>query len=139
MKAVCKNKICTFVDNKVFIVDEGTIVDYNVENTMFIVYGLALTPAMFFNHFKVTKGEEKLGYDDFEYILCNYVFGSAVLFPNEYSGVHHLIIQNWGDDVIMITSNKNEDLIRVSFNDMQQKYTNYEDALEGIKNHKSSK
>lgn len=132
MKAICKNKI--FRDGY-FIVEEGDLVNYTVKNKKFIVNGYELTPAMFFNHFKVTDGEEKINYSEFEYILCNYIFTDAVLFPEEYSDIHHLIIQISKDNVIMITVNKNEDNIRVSFDDMQKKYTSYEDALDGIKNH----
>lgn len=35
----------------------------------------------------------------------------------------------------MITVNKEENVIRVSFDDGQEKYTSYEEALEGIRNH----
>jgi hypothetical protein len=36
----------------------------------------------------------------------------------------------------MITVNKNENVIRVSFDDAQEKYSSYEEALDGIRNHK---
>lgn len=136
MKAICKDRIYSTIGNKLLVVEAGEIIDYTVNSMKFIINGVGLTPASFFNHFKVINGNEKLNYSDFEYILCNYVFPEAVLFPSEYSGIHHLIIQGWGGNTIMITVNKNENAIRVSFDDVQEKYTNYEDALSGIKNHK---
>ena len=101
----------------------------------FYDFDVAILPATFFAHFKVIEGREKMCYSDFEYILCNYVFTDAVLFPEEYSGVHHLIIQGWGGATIMINVNKEENVIRVSYNDTQEKYMNYEEALEGIRKH----
>ena len=53
--------------------------------------------------------------------------------PNEYCGVRHLIIQDMFKGTIMITVNKGEDIIRVSFDDTQEKYSSYEEALDGIK------
>ena len=77
----------------------------------------------------------KTNYSDFEYILCNRVFPMAVLSPFEYSGVRSLIIQDWSHKVIMITSNKEENIIRVSYEDTQEIYENYDDAIAGIKEH----
>ena len=74
-------------------------------------------------------------YDDFEWNLCNRVFTMAVFFPQEYCGIRTLIIQNWNHEVIMITSNKEENNIRVSFADCQEIYKTYDDAYEGIINH----
>ena len=71
-------------------------------------------------------------YSDFEYILCNMVFSMAVLFPNEYSGIRHLIIQDIDGCVIMITVNKLGDNIRISFPGIQKECTSYEDALDKI-------
>lgn len=135
MKAICNNRIFEYVGNGIFVIEEGEIVDYIVNNKKFIVKNVPLNPTTFFEHFKVTDGKDRMTYTDFEYILCNYVFTDSVLFPNEYSGVHHLIIQGWGGVTIMITVNKEENIIRVSFDDKQEKYTSYEDALEGIRNH----
>lgn len=89
----------------------------------------------FFWHFRVIEGSEKMDYSAFEYILTNYIFGSAVLFPEEYSGVRHLIIQNWGGYTIMININKDQNAIRVSFPDCQKIYNSYEEAIDGIINH----
>lgn len=136
MKAICVKRICEYVKDGFFTVEEGEVVDYTAENRKFIINGVSMYPTAFFAHFKVIEGGEKMLYSDFEYILCNYVFRDAVLFPEEYSGVHHLIIQGWGGATIMITVNKEENVIRVSFDDIQEKYSNYEDALDGIKNHK---
>ena len=128
MKAICKNRMIT--------VCEGEVVNYTVENGKFIINeDVALNPSAFFYHFKVAEGADKMTYSDFEYILCNYVFRSAVLFPEEYDGVHHLIIQNWSNS-ILITINKEETIIRVSFENGQEIYSTYEDALDGIKTHK---
>ena len=118
-----------------FAVEKGTVIEYTVNNKLFIVKNTAILPATFFAHFKVTEGNEKMTYSDFEYILCNNVFTDAILFPEEYSGVHHLIIQGWGGATIMININKEESIIRVSYDDTQEKYVNYEEALEGIRNH----
>lgn len=84
---------------------------------------------------KTVEGREKMRYSDFEYILCNYVFRDAILFPNKYSGVHHLVIQGCFDSVIMITINRNETVIRVSYDDAQYIYSSYEEALDEIKKH----
>lgn len=134
MKAICTNALLASTDIGFFVVEEGEVVDYTVKEKKFIVDDVVIPPATFFNHFKVTEGIDKMGYSDFEYILCNYVFGMAVLFPKEYNGIRSLIIQDWNDSVIMITVNKKENVIRVSFDDKQEKYTTYEDALDGIKN-----
>lgn len=137
MKAICTQRLLEYTKLGVFLVEEGEVVDYTVMERKFIVDGVALPPTLFFNHFKVTDGFEKMNYSDFEYILCNYVFKMALLFPEEYNGIRHLIIQDWNEKVIMITVNANENVIRVSFDDMQEKYSSYEEALDGIKNHKN--
>ena len=76
-----------------------------------------------------------MNYNDFEWTLCNRVFTMAVLFPSEYNNVHSLIIQNWNNSVIMITSNREETEIRVSYPDGQEIFQSYDEALEGIKKH----
>ena len=136
MKAICTKRLLEYTELGVFLVEEGEVVDYTVTERKFVVDGVVIPPPLFFNHFKVTEGFEKMNYSDFEYILCNYMFKMALLFPEEYKGVHNLIIQDWNDRVIMITVNANEDVIRVSFDDTQEKYSSYEEALDGIKNHK---
>lgn len=136
MKAICTKRVFEHIDNGLFVVEEGEVVDYTVRDKRFIIRDVAITPAMFFNSFKVTEGVDKMTYSNFEYILCNYVFSMAVLFPEEYNGTRILIIHDWNDKVIMIAVNKNEDVIRVSFDDTQEKYSSYEEALDGIKNHK---
>ena len=136
MKAICTKRIFKYMGDRFFTVEEGTVINYIVKDKRFIVKDVAILPTAFFAHFKVTEGKERMSYSDFEYILCNYIFTDAVLFPNEYSGVHHLIIQGCGGATIMITVNKKENVIRVSFDDKQEKYSNYEAALEGIRSHK---
>lgn len=136
MKAICKRRLCEYMGDKFFQVEEGEIVEYTVKNKRFVVRNVAIHPHGFFEHFKVIEGEDKMSYSDFEYILCNYVFRDAVLFPEEYNGVHHLIIQGWGGITIMININK-EGKIRVSYPDFQENYENYEEALEAIRTHKS--
>lgn len=141
MKAICIKRISKYYNEDSFlIIEKGDIIDYTVKDIigvkMFVIKdNIELLPPKFFTYFKVIEGDEKLCYSDFEYILCNYEFRNAVLFPHEYSGVRHLIIQVNNDEIIMITINRDENIIRVSFNDVQEKYTNYEDALEGIRNH----
>ena len=134
MKAICVNRLFETGPSFIFV-DEGEVIDYTVSNKMFIVNEVALKSHAFFHHFKVTEGGDKLKYPDFEYILCNYIFTSAVFFPEEYSGVRHLIIQDWTRS-ILITINKEETIIRVSFENGQEIYSTYEDALDGITNHK---
>lgn len=135
MKAICVKRTIKCA-NDVLIVEEGEVVDYTVRDKKFIIGNVALSPAFFFHSFKVIEGFEKMSYSDFEYILCNYVFAMALLFPEEYNGIRTLIIQDWNGNVIMIAVNANEDVIRVSFDDTQEKYSSYEEALDGIKNHK---
>lgn len=136
MKAICTKRILSYEYNYVFEVDEGEVVDYTVREKKFVIGDAKIPPTTFFNHFKVIEGNDGMTYNDFEYVLCNYVFGSAVLFPDEYNGIRHLIIQDMFKGIIMITVNKEEDVIRVSFDDKQEKYSSYEDALDGIRNHK---
>ena len=136
MKAICTKRIFNYEYNYVFEVNEGEVVDYTVRDKKFVIDDVEIWPSTFFNHFKIIEGNDRMTYSDFEYILCNYVFGSAVLFPNEYNGIRHLIIQDMFKGIIMITVSKGEDIIRVSFDDKQEKYSSYEEALDGIKNHK---
>lgn len=137
MKAICKERLFKVLNDVPVIFEKGDIVEYTVEDKKFIVKGISLFPAQFFAHFKVTEGANKLEYSDFEYILTNYVFTDAVLFPEEYNGVKHLIIQIPSDDVIMLTTNKSDDLIRVSYSDKKENdyYSDYQSALEGIQKH----
>ena len=137
MKAICTKRLIEHSSNGLFLVEEGEVVDYTVMEKKFTVDGVTIPPPLFFNHFKVTEGFEKMNYSDFEYILCNYVFKMALLFPEEYNGIRSLIIQDWNGQAIMITVNRNEDVVRVSFEDTQEKYSSYEEALDGIKNHKA--
>jgi hypothetical protein len=136
MKAICTQTLLKNTIKGIFLVEEGEVIDYTVSEKQFIIRDVAIPDVLFFNHFKVTEGFEKMTYSDFEYILCNYVFRMAVLFPEEYNGIRSLIIQDWDGSVIMITVNKKENIIRVSFDNMQEKYSSYEEALDGIKNHK---
>ena len=76
-----------------------------------------------------------MDYKEFEWTLCNRVFSMALLSPIEYNHVHSLIIQDWNNSVIMITSNKEENEIRVSYPDSQEIFKTYDEALEGIKKH----
>ena len=141
MKAVCIKRLVEYKKNGngLLVVEEGEVVNYTVREKKFVIDDATLSAALFFNNFKVTEGFEKMSYSDFEYILCNYVFSMAVLFPNEYNGSRHLVIQDMFKGTIMITVNKGEDVIRVSFDDKQEKYTTYEDALDGIKNWRQGK
>lgn len=137
MKAICTNNLTDHNGSNFFVFEKGKTINYTSKDNCFIIEpgNVSITRAAFFAHFKVTAGDDRMTYSDFEYILCNYIFTQAVLFPEEYSGVHHLIIQNWNHEVIMITINKAENVIRVSFKDDQQLYSSYEEALDGIKNH----
>jgi hypothetical protein len=139
MKAICTKGIFRYEYNYVFEVDEGEVVDYTVRDKRFVIGDAEIPPTTFFNHFKVIEGKERMTYSDFEYILCNYVFGSAVLWGDEYNGIRHLVIQDMFKGIIMIAVNKGEDVIRVSFDDKQEKYTTYEEALDGIKNWRQGK
>ena len=134
MKAVCVNR---FLGGGIFI-DEGETIDYIADGDSFIIVDVRINSPAFFFHFKVAEGEVKMKYSDFEYILCNYIFTMSVLFPEEYNGMHHLIIQNL-DDVILITVNREETVIRVSFNNGQETYSSYEEALDGIKKYQQTK
>lgn len=136
-KAICTKRLIDYTYNDgIIIINEGEIVEYTTRDKKFIVRDHELSPASFFNHFEVMEGIDKMIYSDFEYILCNYVFTMAVLFPNEYDDQHHLVIQDQWSGTIMITVNERKDTIRVSFADKQVVYSTYEDALEGIRNHK---
>lgn len=116
MKAICNDRILKYTENGIFVVEDGEVVDYTTDNNNFVVNGYVLDSATFFAHFKVVESNQKMCYSDFEYILCNHIFIDSVLFHNEYNGVHHLIIQGWSS-VTMITVNKEENIIRVSFDD----------------------
>ena len=76
-----------------------------------------------------------MSYSDFEWKLCNRIFTDAVFMPQEYSGVKHLIIQGRGGATYMITIDKSEKVIRVSYPDYQEVYSSYEEAYEKIQNH----
>lgn len=76
-----------------------------------------------------------MNYSDFEWKLVNKVFVEAVFMPNEYRGVRHLIIQGWFGTTYMITIDKEEKNIRVSYPDCQEAYSSYEEAYEKIKTH----
>lgn len=135
-KAMC---IRQNIDTLICGIELGNKVIYEItEEGYFKVNGdrpLIVRSNKFFWHFRVIEGSEKMDYSAFEYILTNYIFSSAVLFPEEYSGVRHLIIQNWGGNTIMININKDQNCIRVSFPDCQKIYNSYEEAIEGIINH----
>jgi len=133
MKAICVERFSTWVGNDLIVIEKGDIVEYSAEDSKFFVKGVKFTPTGFFAHFKVTEGNERISYSDFEYILCNSIFRMAVLYPEEYSGVRHLIIQDWNHATVMLTVNREENDIRVSYPDKQGHYTSYEDALEGIR------
>ena len=136
MKARCISRLVIGYDRRFseVVIEKGQEISYQVNDNNFIINdNISITRPAFFAHFKVTGGDDRMTYSDFEYILCNYIFKQAVLFPEEYSGVRHLIIQDWNHDVIMITINKLENIVRASFKDEQQLYSSYEEAIEGIK------
>lgn len=135
MKAICTKRVFANIGTKCVIIYEGETVNFCMEDNTFIIDGVRIKSPSFFDSFRVTEGECRMTYSDFEYILCNYVFTTAVLFPEEYSGMRHLIIQTW-DRAILITVNREETTIRVSFENGQEIYSSYEEALDGIKNHK---
>lgn len=76
-----------------------------------------------------------MNYSDFEWKLVNKVFVEAVFMPNESRGVRHLIIQGWFGTTYMITIDKEEKNIRVSYPDCQEVYSSYEEAYEALKTH----
>lgn len=135
MKAICTK---TDLGLNIIGIKVGTEVDVTKEENSnyfdisFNGHTIPIISHCFFWRFKVTEGNLKMHYSDFDYILTNYVFGSAVLFPNEYSGIRHLVIQDWHDYTVMITINKGEDAIRVSYPNCQAYYKSYEEAIEGI-------
>ena len=138
-KAICTRKL---VHNFPFIViEEGEVVDYTVKDKRFIVRDITIVPPAFFNHFKVTEGIDKMSYSDFEYILCNYVYTMAMLYPTDIGdGESVLIIKDWDNKRIHILINEKENSIFVSFNyGSYELYESYEDALEGIRNHSNRK
>lgn len=135
-KAICTKRL---VNNFPFIIiEEGEVIDYTVKDKKFIVRDIAIVPPAFFNNFKVTEGIDKMSYSDFEYILCNYVFTMAMLYPEDMgNGERHLIIKDWDTKRIFIFINEKENAVHVSFNRLGwATYTGYEAALEGIRNHK---
>jgi hypothetical protein len=136
MTAICTKGFLEYTSDGLIVYELGDLTGYSRKGNQFVVNGIEIPSAKFFNYFKVITGYARMNYYDFEYILCNYVFDMAVLFPEEYNGIRNLIIQDWNGKVIMITVNANEDVIRVSFDDAQKKYSSYEEALDGIKNHK---
>lgn len=135
MKAVC---IRFSFELSVIGIDVCAKVDYNnLDDKEFKIIAengksANITRQWFFYLFKVIGGNDIMAYSDFEYILCNMAFPMAVLFPNEYSGIRHLIIQDIDGCVIMITVNKLGDNIRISFPGIQKECKSYEDALDKI-------
>lgn len=136
MTAICTKGFLEYTPNGVIIFESGDLIDYVRKGSRFVFENIELPSEQFFNYFKVVEGNDKMSYSDFEWILCNRIFTMSVLFPEEYNGIRHLIIQNLYN-AILITINREETVIRVSFDDTQEKYASYEDALDGIKNHKS--
>jgi hypothetical protein len=134
-KAICINPIVVYPFE---YISKGDVVDYTVKNNEFIVHDDKLHASIFFGHFKVTNGIDKMSYYNFEYVLCNYVFDMAVLYPQEIdNGKHHLIIKDWDNKQVHISADDGKSEIYVSFNHSNwELYANYEDALEGIRNHK---
>lgn len=76
-----------------------------------------------------------MNYSEFEYKLINDVFRTAVFICKEYDGLRHIIIQRYGDVVYMITIDKTETIIRVSYPDCQKIYGSYDEALDKITKH----
>ena len=75
-------------------------------------------------------------YEEFEWNLCNRVFTMAVFFPNEYSGVHTLVIQDWDHTVIAVVSNKDQTSIRVSYPTAQYVFGCYDEAYKFMRDKK---
>lgn len=123
------------------VIMKGETVDCTSHDGKFFIGEAEISSHTIFAYFKVVEGNLKMSYSDFEYILCNNVFKMALLSPGEYSGIRHLIIHNptfgcHDDLVIMITVNRDEDVIRVSYPDEQRIFASYEDALDYIRNKK---
>ena len=134
-KAICTKRL---VSNFPFvIIEEGEVVDYTVKDKRFIIRDATMHSAAFFNHFKVTEGIDKMTYSNFEYILCNYVFTMAMLYPMYIgNGEYNLVIKDWDGKRIDILINEKKNSIFVAFNCRSwELYESYEDALEGIRNH----
>lgn len=139
MKAICVNRVPGYIENSLFTIEKGTIIDYTVNNSnKFIIKGEQVSPANFFVYFKVIDGDERLCYDDFEYILHKYIFKDGVMLLEQYVGARYINIQKQGKTVVKIDINKEENVIRISFSDKQEVYADYETALEGIRNHDKS-
>ena len=134
MKATCTKRFVSF--RPYFIIEEGETVDVSIENNnTFVIKCAQMHSTRFFNHFKSGNPKIKLGYSDFEYILCNYVFPDAVFYPADMGNEGYcLIIQDWSNKRICISCNEKEGTIYVSFNHNNWVcYGSYETALEGIR------
>lgn len=134
-KAICINSITVY---PFVYIAKGDVVDYTVKDKKFIIYEDEFHPSIFFGHFKVTEGFDKMSYYNFEYVLCNYTFTMAVFYPQEIgNGKHHLIIKDWDDKRVYISADDGKSEIYVSFNHNNwELYHSYEDALEAIRNYK---
>ena len=86
--------------------------------------------AFFLYFFKPVDFEFRMAYDEFEYILVNYIFKDAVFHHNSYNSSEFLIIQGYIES-IMISINS-DNVIRVSFPDRQEVFNTCEDALDSI-------
>ena len=134
MKVICIHNL----HDPLLIVESGDVVDYTVKDKKFIIRGVAMSSTTFFNYFKVTEGIDKMSYSDFEYILCNYIYTMAMLYPTDMgNGERALVIKDWDNKRIDILINEKENSIFVAFNCRSwELYESYEDALEGIRSHR---
>lgn len=135
--ARCVHRMCEYPrGGGIFIVEEGEIVEYvRQKNGDFIIRDVTIPSIYFFNHFVATDSEVRMTYSDFNWILINRVFPDGCMVCDDYKGHNAIIYPQWSG-VIMLTVNSEETEIRVSFPDDQEKYSTYEEALNGIRNRK---
>ena len=117
----------------------GDVVTYKMDKGSFVVGGVQFDTIEFFTMFEDIQGEATMDYQTFKYILCNFVFLQAVLFPESYSRIHSLVIQKYCREVIMITCDEDTGVVRVSYPDKQKTYESYLKAFCAIRTWQNEK
>lgn len=136
-----KNALCTrgvferINGGGALIISVGEIVEYTKKGDMFVIRGVLIPSNRFFGSFSPINNEDRMSRSDFIWVLINRIFTDAYISTSDYHG-YHMIINTQFHGIVMLTINEAEDEIRISFPDRQEKFGTFEDALEGIRNHK---
>ena len=90
-------------------------------------------PGHFLSRFEPDCDCDWITFEHFEYVISYGLFASCVTSVLKHNSTRSIVIQDYSGAIVFITVNKEGDRIRVSYEDKQEVYSSYIEAIRGIR------